>query len=45
MEELKWHIRRVMLWEFKNNKNAIKAAKKICSVYGQGVITDRQVRN
>ena len=45
MEDLKVHIRHVMLWEFKNNKNATETAKKICSVYGQGVITDRQVRN
>ena len=40
MEELKVHIQHVMLWEFKNNKNATRTAKKICSVYGQGDITD-----
>ena len=33
-----WHV---MFWEFKNNKNA----KEIPSVYGQGVISDHQVRN
>ena len=45
MEELKVHIRHVMSWEFKNNKNAIESAKKICSVYGQSAITDHQVWN
>ena len=43
MEELKLHIWHVMVWEFKNNKNAIEIVKKILSVYGQGVITDHQV--
>ena len=32
-----------MLWE--NNENVTKTAKKISSVYGQGVITDGQVQN
>ena len=45
MEELKVHIQHVMLWEFKNNGNATEKAKKICSVYGQGVITDYQIQN
>ena len=34
-----------MLWELKNNKNATKTAKKISSIYDQGVITDCYVRN
>ena len=34
-----------MLWKFKNNKNAPETAETICSVYGQGVITDNQVHN
>ena len=29
-----------MLWEFKNNKNVTEMAKKISSVYNQGVITN-----
>ena len=33
-----------MLWEFKNNKNAIESAK-FPSVYGQGVMSYYQVRN
>ena len=44
MEELKVHIQQVILWEF-NNKNATERTKKICCVYGQGVITDHQVWN
>ena len=43
MEELKVHIQHVILWEFKNIKNITETAKEICSVYGQGVITDCHV--
>ena len=42
MKVLRGHV---MLGEFKNNKNATESAKKICSVYGQGVITECQVWN
>ena len=42
MDELKVHIWLVMLRKIKNNKNATKTAKKISSVYGQGIITDHQ---
>ena len=45
MDELKVHIRHVMLLEFKNNQNARETIKKIWSVYGQGVINDHQVWN
>ena len=41
----KVHIWHVILWEFKNNKNAIETAKKICSVCARKVITDCQVQN
>ena len=34
MDELKVHIRRVNLWEFKSNKNATETLKEISSVYG-----------
>ena len=34
MGKVKEHIGHVMLCKFKNNKNAIETAKKICSVYG-----------
>ena len=40
MKEVKLHIQHVMLWEFRNNKNAKETTKKICSVYEQVVITD-----
>ena len=43
MEELKVYVQYVMLWEFENNKNDTEMAKKICSVYDQGVLTDHQV--
>ena len=43
MEELKVHIWHVMLWEFKNNKNATETAKKISSIHGHRVITDCQI--
>ena len=45
MEKLKVYIRHVMLLKFKNNKNSIEAIKKFSSIYGQDVITDRQVKN
>ena len=45
MEELKVHIRHVMLWEFKQGNNDTETVEKIYSVYGDGTITDRAVRN
>ena len=42
MEELKVHIRHIMLWEFKKWSNAAETTEKICSVYG---VTDQAVRN
>ena len=38
IDEVKVHIWRVILWEFKNNKNATETAKKIFSVHGQNII-------
>ena len=45
MKEVKVHIWHVMLWEFKNNNNTTETVKKVCSVYGQHVITDCKVPN
>ncbi|GFY74560.1 histone-lysine N-methyltransferase SETMAR [Trichonephila inaurata madagascariensis] len=45
MESPKLHIRHVMLWEFKQGNSAKTTAEKICRVYGEGLITDRAVRN
>ena len=33
------------MWEFKQGNNAMETAEKICSVYGEGTITDRAVQN
>jgi len=45
IEGLKVHIGQVMLWEFKQDHNATETAEKICIVYGEGTITDQEVRN
>ena len=36
MDELKVHIRHVMVEEFNNSKDDKERIKKICGVYGQG---------
>ena len=38
MEEHFWHI---MLYYFKEGKNATETQKKICAVYEEGAVTDR----
>ena len=40
MEEKKHHFQHIMLYYFKKGKNATKMQKKICAVYGEGVVTD-----
>ena len=37
----KQHFRHIMLYYFKKGKNATETHKKICSVYGEGAVTDR----
>ncbi|KOX68336.1 Histone-lysine N-methyltransferase SETMAR [Melipona quadrifasciata] len=45
MESKKVHIRHVMLWEFTQGNSAKATTEKICSVYGEGLISDRAVRS
>ena len=40
MENGKVHIRHVMLWVFKQGNSAKVTFYKLCSVYGEGRITD-----
>ena len=40
MEEDMQHIWHIMLY-FKKGKNTAEMQKKICAVYGEGVVTDR----
>ena len=35
------HFRHTMLYYFKKGKNATEMQKKICAVYGEGVVTDQ----
>ena len=44
MEGLNVHIHHVMLWEFKQGINAMETVEKICSVYGEGTITEGSVK-
>ena len=41
MEEKKQHFPHIMLYYFKKGKNATETQKKICTVYGEGAVTDR----
>ena len=42
MEENMQHFWHVMLYYFKNGKNATEMQKKkFCAVYGEGAVTDR----
>ena len=40
MEEKKQHFPHIMLYYFKKGKNATETQKKICTVYGEGAVTD-----
>ena len=41
MEENKQHFQRIMLNYFKKGKNATETQKKICTMYGEGAVTDQ----
>ena len=45
MEDGKVHIHHVMRWELKQGNNANMTFDKICSVFGEGRITDQTVKN
>ena len=40
MEEKKQHFQHIMLYYFKEDKNATETQKKICVVYGESAVTD-----
>ena len=35
------HFRHIILYYFKKGKNAIETRKKICTVHGEGAVTDQ----
>ena len=41
MEENMQHFQHIMFYYFKKGKNTTAMQKKICAVYGEGVVTDR----
>ena len=41
MEENTQHFQHIMLYYFKKGKNATEMQKKICAVYGKGIVTDQ----
>ena len=41
MEDKKQHFRHIMLYYLQKGKNATEMHKKICTVYGEGAVTDR----
>ena len=41
MEENKQHFWHVELYDLKKGKNAMETQEKICTVYGEGAVTDR----
>ena len=40
-EENMQHFLHIMLYYFKKGKNTTETQKKICAVYGEGVVTDQ----
>jgi len=45
MESEKLHFRHILLFYFRKGKNAVQARKKLCDVYGEDVMTERQCQN
>ena len=44
LEENKVHFRHLMLFFYQKDKNATRAANKICAVYDKGAVAERIVR-
>ena len=42
MEKHKQRFQHIMLYYFKDGKNATETQKKICVLYGEGAVTDRK---
>ena len=45
MENQKEHYRHILLFYFRKGKNASQAHKKLCAVYGDEALKERQCQN
>ncbi|EFN81530.1 Histone-lysine N-methyltransferase SETMAR, partial [Harpegnathos saltator] len=45
MEEQDVHLRHILLYYFRKGKNASQAHKKLCAVYGNEALKERQCQN
>ena len=45
MENQKKHYRHILLFYFRKRKNASQAHKKLCAVYGDEALKERQCQN
>nr|APL98298.1 putative DD34D transposase [Bactrocera tryoni] len=45
MEDRKQHFRHILLFYYQKGKNAVQARRKLCDVYGEDVLTERQCQN
>ena len=45
MENQKEHYRHILLFYFRKGKNASRARKKLCAVYGDEALKERQCQN
>lgn len=45
MENEKQHFRRILLFYYQKDKNAVQARNKLSAVYGEDAVTERQCQN
>uniref|UniRef100_V9IC99 Histone-lysine N-methyltransferase SETMAR n=1 Tax=Apis cerana TaxID=7461 RepID=V9IC99_APICE len=45
MQDQKEHFRHILLFYYRKGKNAVQARKKLCEIYGEGILTVRQCQN